>query len=371
MPQDWSGIANTTTANYIRKVEDNTLRTRKLTALMKDKGGSRSTGPVSTWTGRSSTSGSRGRGFVDGDTMTFTRTDRYKTARLDWRGYNAVDAITKGDMLKNKGVPAIIDMYAEKAKDLADDMTEWFSMEMYVNGNDPNFSKNIHGIESFLQAVQNPGNGAAKPTGTFADLNCTPGYYMGRWDGGPKYRANLCNGWPNGAGDTEFDFWSPTIVDYGDTLFDPSYHTWTNNCVDAITFLLIKARKSRSMDGQMDLVLVSDDMYWELEKQLRIKERIIVNDQRSRLIKLGFGDVINLDGCDVTWEFGTPGGNGYGFNTSQMELRSQQSALFVPDGPTWDQGTKTYRFSIDFYGNCVWNPKFFGKLINISNPGDE
>lgn len=362
----WSRVLNSTIKKYIREREINILRNRKLTALLKKKG------RISfNWSGRSMDwkvkyKRVRMTPFADGDTQEFSRKDRNKSANLDWRGYAATDSMTKGEFLQNRNAEAIVKLYSEISSDLVDDMEDAFGEEFYVNGYAAGNSKRVHGIESFMSASQNVGNGAATPTGTFAGLSCVPGSAGGVWDSG-----NLPS-WPNGRGDAQFDFWSPLIVDYGDTLFDPSTHTWVNNCVEAISFGIIKSKKSKSQTGQLDVIFIEDEMYRQYVKVMRAKERILVerSAEKSPLIALGFQDVINQDGTDVTWEYGMPQGSGYGFNCDMMELRSMQAQLFVPEGPDQDISTKSWRFSVDMFGNIVWNPKFFVKFVNITNPTD-
>ena len=48
-----------------------------------------------------------------------------------------------------------------------------------------------------------------------------------------------------------------------------------------------------------------------------------------------------------------------------------QAQVFVPEGPEMDIATKSWRFSVDFFGNTCWNPKFFLALKNLSgtSPG--
>lgn len=363
----WSRVVNSTIKKYIREREVNILRNRKLTALLKKKGRI-----TFNWSGRSMDwkikyKRVRLTPFADGDTIEFSRKDRNKTAELDWRGYSASDSMTKGEFLQNRNTEAIVKLYSEISTDLVEDMEDAFGEELYVNGYAAGNSKRIHGIESFMSAVQNAGNGAGSPTGTFAGLSCVPGAYGGAWDSGSL------PGWPNGRGDAQFDFWSPIVVDFGDTLFDPSTHTWLNNCIEAISFAIIKTKKNKSVTGQLDMIMVEDEMYRQYVSVMRQKERILVERaaDKSPLIALGFMDVINQDGTDVTWEYGMPQGAGYGFNCDMMELRSQQAQVFVPEGPDQDIASKSWRFSVDFFGNAVWNPKFFCKLVNISNPSDE
>jgi hypothetical protein len=360
MAAPWSRIVNTTIRKYIREREINILRNRKLTALLKKKGrlAFNVSGVAMDW--KIKYKRVKLTPFADGDTMQFDRKDRYKTAVLDWRGYSAGDSMTKGEFLQNRSTEAIIKVYDEIATDLADDMEEAFSEELYVDGNAPGNSKRIHGIESFMQATRVAGNGAGNPTGTFAGLSCALGAYGGVWNPG-----NL-PAWPNGRGDTAYDFWSPVVVDYTDTLFGTT-PTWASACVDAISFGIIKTKKSKSAKGQLDVIMVDDEMFRAYQAAYRLKERITVERQadKSPLIALGFGDVINQDGVDVTWEFGITPDTGYGFNCDMMQIRSQQAQLFVPEGPDMDIATKSWRFAIDFFGNTTWNPKFFLKLADL------
>jgi hypothetical protein len=229
------------------------------------------------------------------------------------------------------------------------------------------------GIESFLQTAGSNanGNGAMTPSGTFAGLSCVPGNYGGTWNGGSL-------SWPNGKSadaSQSYDFWSPLLIDYGDTYFGnltSSGTKWAQNAVEAIAYAIIKTKKNKSPKGQLDCFFISDGMYQQYLTLQRTKERIEIykDAARSPLVSLGFTDVVNQDGTDVTWEYGTPAGLGYGFNCDQMELRSQQATLFVPEGPDFDIASKSWRWSVDFFGNAVWNPKFFAKLKNYTTTSD-
>jgi hypothetical protein len=377
MGAPWSRVVNSTIKKYIREREINILRNRKLTALLKKKD------RISfNWSGISMDwkvkyKRVRLTPYADGDTLEFSRKDRNKTAGLDWRGYSATDSMTKGEFLMNRNTEAIIKLYSEISSDLIDDMEDAFGEEAYINGYAVGNSKRVHGIESFFNGATNTGanigNGNAQPTATYAGLSTVPGAYGGQWDSG------TLPAWPNGRGDAQFDFWSPLAVDYGDILFSGNTSgvvnansTWANNCVEAISYGIIKTKKSKSAKGQLDLILTDDEMYRQYVKVMRQKERILVerSADKSPLIALGFSDVINQDGTDVTWEYGIPYGTGYGLNCDMMEIRSQQAQLFVPEGPDQDIASKSWRFSVDFFGNFVFNPKFFLKLWNYTNSSD-
>jgi hypothetical protein len=373
MAEPWSRVANTTIRKYIREAEDNTLRSRKLSALLQKKGriSYNNSGTELDWKVKYKRVKPSPTG--EGDTLEFSRKDRHQTAHIGWRGYAATDAISKQEFLQNRNNEAIIKLFSNMAEWMMDDFDDTFGEEFYRNGNLPQYAKNLCGIETFMSAAQNATNIGASPTSTnYAGLSCVPGTFGGVWNGGPDFIGNANYGWPNGMGDTQFDFWSPVIVDYGDIKLPggAANPTWSFNCVEAISYGIIKSKKSPSKKGQLDLILMDDEMYRLYIRKQRAKERIMVNrgPNESDLVSLGFGDAFNQDGTDITSEYGCPPSVAYGWNFSQMELHSQQATLFVPQGPEFDMGSRMWRFSIDFYGNLRFNPKYFLKFQNYTNP---
>ena len=111
----------------------------------------------------------------------------------------------------------------------------------------------------------------------------------------------------------------------------------------------------------MDLILFEQSLWRPLLDALATKERIVIErgQKQSPLIALGYNDIVDYDGVELTWEYGLPGGVGYGFNCDEMEVMSMQDTMFSPTGPVYDEATMTYRFSIDYFGNCSWNPRAF------------
>jgi hypothetical protein len=360
----WSRVLNSTIKDYIREREVNVLRNRKLTALLKKRGrlSFNHSGTKMNW--KVKYRRVRLTPYADSDTLSFDRKDRHKTAEIDWRGYALTDSMTKGEFLQNKGKEAIIKLYSSIATDLMDDAEDFFGEEFYIDGNAAKNAKRIHGVETFFGANASAGNGAGTPTGTYAGLSCVPGFFGGNWISTPL------PGWPNGYGDPQYDFWSPIVVDYGDSLFPGTgsgNNTWANNCIEAVAFGIIKSKKSKSARGMLDVIFLNEELYRVYLSQARTKERIMVDrGQASGLVQLGFLDVINQDGVDLTWEYGTPSGVGYGFNIDMMEVRSMQAQIFVPEGPDFNQANRSWQFSVDMYGNVVYNPKFFVKFAQLT-----
>lgn len=371
MAQPWSRILNTTIKNYIRDYEVNILRNRKLLALLEKRGriSYNHDGIAVDW--KVQYKRVKPTPFADGDTLEFSRKDRYKTANLDWRGYSMSDSMTKGEFLQNRGQAAIIKLYSGLAENMMSDIEDSFGEELYVNGYDPNNTKRMHGLESFLGATAQTGTGVGIPTSSYAGLSCVPGAFGGSWNGGLFNSGTTPFGWPHGRGDAQFDFWSPIIVDYGDPIFPGGANpgnTWEANCVEAVSMLIVKGKKSKSKKGMMDLILMDDEMYRVYLKRQRTLQRINVERGQnvSDLVALGFTDVMNQDGVDITSEYGITPNVAYGLNMDQMELRSMQAQLFVPEGPDQDIATKSWRFAVDFFGNLSFNPKFQGALKRIT-----
>jgi hypothetical protein len=358
MAADWSRIVNTTISRYIREEENNVLRNRKLTAMLKSKG------RISmNWSGTDMVYRVRYRrgpmqGYADTDTLTFPRRDRWKTATLPWRGYSLTDSMTKAERLKNKGTEAIINIYDQIARSLMDDMEEAFGDEFYIDGNAAGNAKRMHGIESFLAGTAQAGNFVGVANDSFAGLSTQLGSYGGSWSGT----------WPTGTGDTHYDFWTPLIVDTTNTAWAGTTKDWKTNCIEQLRYGILKTQKNRTKKGRMDVVFLNDEMYRQFLGILDEKQRVLIqsNMSNSTLIKLGFTDVQNFDGVDITYEYGTPANVGYGMNTEQMEVRSMQSQLFVPDGPDYDIAGKSWRFALDMFGNTCWNPRYFCTFRSLS-----
>lgn len=374
---EWTRVVNSTIHKYIREVENNIVRNRKMLAMMKARGriSFGHSGDLMDWKVRYKRAPMQG--FADSDTLTFARRERLKTAQLDWRGYAATDSMTKKERLMNSNVEAIVKLYSEIASNLMDDMEEQFADELLVDGNASGNGKRIHGFKSWSSysgaATKQP---VGLPNDTYAGLVCTLGNYGGSWSATGTTSA-ATGDWPSGYGDSHYDFWSPLIVDYtsavatstaaGTTGWTASTKTWPNTCREALRYGIIKGKKNKSKKGQLDLIMLNDELYRQLEDKIEANERINVNrNDPLGLYNLGFADTINFDGVDVTYEYSIPMGEGYGWALEHTELCSLQKQLFVPEGPDFDISTQSWRFSIDFFGNLKANPRYMVFWKNVT-----
>lgn len=360
---DWSRVVNTTIKKYLRDLEVNVLRKRKVTAMLKSRGEISYNNAGDDFQWPIEMKEPRMQGYADTDTLTFSRFDAYKTASLPYRGYAITDAMTKMEQLKNRSTEQIVNIYDGITKRLLRSMEHQFGNEFYIDGNLAANAKRLHGLESFLaNTTAVSGSRIAPPSDTYAGLTTGLGDYGGTWSGT----------WPVGKGDAEYDFWSPLIVNYTDAgaaAWTASTKTWANTCLEALRFGITHAMKNDSVDGVLDVILLERDLYRQYKEKLATNERILVerpsSPQGNTLTSLGFGDVSNYDGVEITSEYDVGSALGYGFNFNHIHLRVMQDQLFVNDGPDYDIASKTWRFSLDFFGNLQINPRYFVKFAAI------
>jgi hypothetical protein len=369
MPE-WTRIVNTTTKKFLREQEVNVMRNRKLTALMREKGriSYNNSGESLDWKVRYKRAPLQG--YADAETLTFPRRNKWKTAALPWRGYMATDSMTRRERLMSKNTEAIVKIYSEVTDTLMEDVEDAFGDEWYIDGNASGNGSRMHGVESFFgtngtvnistgaQRSANAADRVGSPSDTYAGLSTVPANYGGSWTGS----------WPTGTGSAHYDFWSPLVVCYNSTDFSGSADTFAAQGDEAIRYGIIKCQRNKSKKGQMDMILLESTLYEQFLGLMDSKERFIARPGRveGSLAKLGFTDVINFDGVEVTWEYGLPSNIGYGFNVDYMELRSLQGQLFEPQGPDFDIASQSFRFAIEFAGNLKCNPRHFLKLMTIA-----
>lgn len=363
MSAEWTRVLTTTIHDYVKGEEVNILRNRKFLGLLKQKGRIEFNHSGDKISKRVRYKRAPMVGYSDGQTLTFTRRDRWKITELDWRGYSTTDGETKKERLMNRGKEQIIDVYTDLAKAIVDDIEDQFGEEFYIDGNAAANIDRMHGIESFFgNSGASPAGYVGLPSSAYASLNTDLASYGGAWatSGGSST-------WPIGTGDAHYDFWSPLIVDYTDTLWGGTTEDWAHNCEETLRFGILHAMKNASKKGQLSYVQLERELYRKYLQSIAGRQTIFVNrNEDIGLVSLGFKDVTNFEGVEMTTEYGMPSGVGYGLNLDQMVLMSLQDRMFVVDGPTYDQESKTWRTSADFFGNLWCNPRFQVKWMSIT-----
>ena len=371
-PVAFARTSATTLANHIREVEESMLRNFQLGALLES-------------AGRVNYNNS-GEGFdwpvqyrlhkVEGNTgetqRNFARRNLWKTANLEFRGYQTTDAMYYREFRSNKGPEGIVKVFDKFVQRLETSMTQAFGGEYYVDGSASGNEQSWHGLESMFvlngtvtatsgaQRTANAADIVGYPNDTYAALSTVLGNYGGENES-DQY-------WPDGIADGEFDFWSPLVVNYTTTHEDlPSTtNTWAGQGDEAMRYAIINSQRNASKTGQITNIMLARDLYMGLLNIIDDKERIAISSENS-LRALGFKQTVNFDGVEVSWEAGIESGVGYGLNYDNIELKSMDESLLRSEGPEYDIHSQAFVAAVSTLSNLKFSsPRNFFKLAALA-----
>lgn len=368
---DWARSIGTTIINYLREEELATFRKFKVFAALENSGNivMNQGGRGIDWQVRYRNQPVQGN---NGETpRVFSRQNLWVDAQLPYRGYQVTDSIYKKEMLENRGQQALVNVAGKMAARLQESMEQHLAKEIYVDGNSAENSLRFHGLESFMGCTQTIDSGVIPgPTGGSGP---TAGHMFGYPDDtyaglstrlGALAGSQISGSWPNGECDPAFDFYSPVIVNYTSTAFGAG--GWANNCRLAIREALHQTKRNDTKEAEIDMVLVDRQMYIDFLNKMDANERIIVTRQNG-LKSFGFTDVVELDGVEVTTEYGVPKGCGYGLSINNMELRCMEGSLMTAEGPFYNEDLQSYRYVVSVLANLKFrSPRNFFKLAALT-----
>lgn len=371
MSDEWIGIIHSTRPKYMKGASDMTIRKRLFFAMLRSKGRItyNNSGDEFKWQLEFSQPQVTQHG--DGSLIDFGNHDAFRQATLDWRGYVATDSMTMKQREMNKGQEALINLFQTKQKRLMKSIDNKFAGECYKDGNAAGRENSIHGLESFLAERTAPaaGDRIAEPGDTYGGLATNLADQGGSWSSnGSSYpNATLAKDWPDGQGDSEYDYYAPKLVNWSSTGWGTGSTTFEDNCWrvigQTITWLTIPGGD----DGMPELCLLAPNLFQSYKNHEEAIRRINVPHKKSN--DLGFaGNVLNQDGCAISADFDVPYNTGYMLNTSNVEIASLMPELFWMQGPDRDPRTAwSYLWGCGFYGNMrTDSPKFYAKLKNFA-----
>ena len=131
-------------------------------------------------------------------------------------------------------------------------------------------------------------------------------------------------------------------------------------------FSIIHAQRNSSKNGQITNVFLARDLYTSLLNLIDDKERIQISSEHN-LRALGFKNVLNFDGVEVSWESGVPNGVGYGMNYDNIELKSMDDSLLRSEGPEYDIHSQSFNAVVSTLSNLKFSsPRNFFKLVALA-----
>lgn len=365
---DISRIANTTIPKFIYGAEDAMTRRQKIMAILRDRGKIElnHSGTERKW--RLEMTLVPLQAFTSGDTITFAQSDRFKTATLDPRAVTVGDQIDVLQMEMNKGEEAIVKLMESIVPGMTRSITQQWNRVAYQDGNATTTA--VHGFDSFTNlGVNSTNQPIVFPSDTYAGLSTV----LGTAGGGSWEQVSSLSNWPDGVGDEQHDFWTPLIVNptsnnAGVAGWANATKTWASTCIEALRYgITFQNKNVADREDALDLIIMPSNRYRQYQNNLDSKENTFVTrgDGRSGLYRLGWGDVVNFEGIDITSEYGTPTNTAYGWSFGNVLLASWQDRLFKSMQKDWDPTTLSWRFVILFFGNFFFTtPRYFVKWID-------
>jgi len=365
-------VRNTILPKFIREVEQANTRNYQILALIESlgnkvmgEGGNGFSWPVAYKMHRAET-------YTGETTRVFSQQDQHKLANLDWRGYQITDAMKFREFEMAKGPEAVINIFKSFGQRMTDSMKFNLATECFVDGTTSANSRSWHGFESLFGTAGNSIkiDDNTDRTANAADVFLAPStVYAGlRTDRG-NYGGDLESGasWPLGRSSPEYDFWTPGIINYKstDTSLLSGTGTWAANCEFAMRTGILRTQRNTTAETQISNVLLAPDLYQAFQNYWSNKVRIVPKESETSLLKLGFQNVINFDGVEVSLDHAIDPGLGYGFNPRNIMLRCMYSQMYKFVGPIVDETASQYNFVLSNLSNLQFkSPRNFFKLVN-------
>ena len=362
----WARSLHTTMPKLLREVEDTVKKNFQIMALME------AAGRISTGHGGEGIQwpirykNHKAVGATGENSRNFTPTNLFKTASLDYRGYEVTDSIKRREMEKNKGESAIIKVLDGFAERLKESLLQELAPQFYIDGEDAENERFWHGFKTLSrtngQTLNNDGSGArsknaadkvAAPSGTYAALSCVLGTYGGSQD-------DSSIPWPEGTQDAQYDFWSPLIVQRDSSAFGDGSNPGAD-LEKALRYGITHAQRNSTIDGQITNVFMDRSLFIDLKDHNDGRQTIEVKNAPGSLIELGFRNVFRFDGIELGFENAVPAGYAFGINLACMELMSLTENLFEDEGgPQYDINTQSMNAVVSTLSNIKYkSPRNF------------
>ncbi|MAH50417.1 hypothetical protein CMI37_31640 [Candidatus Pacearchaeota archaeon] len=296
----------------------------------------------------------------------FDEHDLYRQLNIDVRGYVVTDKMDYKNSLMNKGSTAIINRYKRIMPNLKKSLDSHFHSELYIDGYAAANGNRLHGLESFLgQGTTVAADIVAQPSDTYGGKSTALGNEGGSWstDLTTSPNAAVATDWPDGNGDSSYDYLSPVIVNATSTNWGPTT-AWEDNCGKILRRTTTWLTKNGGEDGIPSCYMMGNNKFNGLQDYHETKFRVITPHPQAR--DLGFQGSINQDGVICKYEFDVPATKAYGINVNQMELASWDEVLFATRGPFYDIKSDAYLFKAGFFGNARYQPKHFALIEDIA-----
>lgn len=369
MSDEWIGVINTTKPNYMKGASDLTIRRRLFLAMLRKKGRItyNNSGYEARWQVEFSQPTMHQHG--DGSMIDFTNHQAFQQAVLPWSGYQVSDSITMKQKAMNSGDEALINLFKTKQGRIMKKLQNGLASEIYKAGGSSGRENAIYGLETALtETTPGAADRVATPNATYAGLSTVLANQGGTWSANLTTFPNstLANDWPDGAGDAEYDYFAPKLVNWSSTGWNTSATDWETNCWRVIGQMITWLTIQGGDTGMPEICVLASNLFQGYKNHEEAVRRINIPHKTAN--DLGFeGNVLNQDGCAISADFDCPSNTGYMINTSTVEIASMMPELFWMRGPDEDpRSGYAALWASGFYGQAYLQPKFLAKTKNYA-----
>lgn len=311
------------------------------------------------------------RGFSGTQRRTYAPKNLFKMAYLEDRGYEATDSISMMEVLQSRGSELLIaDLFSGFAKRIVNSVQQHMGNQYYIDGDGNNNTDFWHGLNSMMgtngtinvstgaQRASNNADLVAYPSDTYAGLSTILSNYGGSQTSGV---------WPDGDCDRHRDFWTPLIVNGSSSAFPGTGTTWVENATYAIRFGISHAARNVGWDTETTTVVLARQMFVDYKNSNDSRQEIQVNrNDPVSLVALGFGDVVNQDGAEISTDNGVPVGTGFAWDYKNITGRSLHPTLIEQEPVEFDREDSQHKGGANILGNLKFeSPRNFVKFFSL------
>jgi hypothetical protein len=325
--------------NWIRAVEDMTMRTGFLYPRLSQQGGIANEPGCAESIWKLKVRLPEVRPMSNHGGLSFQPTQTEIQMRTGLRAMETTESMSLMDQWINSGPNALRKMVNDKGTDLRKAMQKMFMEDVWQSGESTGRTNRYHGIETGLGAgTVVVADKIAKPDGTYAgqatDLATNGGFWSA--DLGTPNNANLAKDWPDGSGDDSYDCTSPLLVNTGSTSWGTSSNSHKVNLFRAISQAQVWLTQLRGGDGSPDLCACDSWSFQGLRESQEAKTRLVQETPSTIDIGLpGYRGAVNLDGLTIYPDFYCPVSTCYMMSTSKIQVVNALPSgnLFETRGP--------------------------------------
>lgn len=311
----------------------------------------------------------------DSTRKVFQNSNVLEQCQVGVRWYEATDLLTEIQWKLNQGKTSLVNLYDTKMKNLGVAMARRLQEWAYRDGNVSPYTDGFQGFESCLAAgTVAAGDKIAMPSDSYAGHNTALADFGGTWStdlaAADRPNATLANDWPFVQGTSNYDAFSPLLLNWSSTRWGSGSTLWVDNCEEVLRegSAIMQAKNGYMDTGDVPVVyLMAPNLYVQAKTFYSTRFRMAAPYREG---EVGFPSkgTLSLDGVVLKSDYACPAGVFYGLCPQHMELfwmicrnADGENPMIDVDGPWWEGSLAAYLMRVAAGGNLRMQPKFMMK----------